>query len=297
LEQKAKAIQTKVCIAFVFLYILYLARITSKIKTMKAQITKDTFETVLDKTLRVRRIINASGKDKPTIVFLHEALGCIELWKNFPDLVAKETGHNVMIYERQGHGASSSLDLPRPLDYLEIEAQEYLPQLLEQLGIKRPILIGHSDGATIALIYTALYPVSMLLTAAAHVLVEEITIEGVGLAAESYHKNNICKKLEKYHGTKAHDLFWAWADTWLNPAFKAWNVRHFLSKIHCPVLLIQGKEDEFATLDQQDLIAKEIGSLAQTIVLENCGHSPHIQAKDSFLEGLCEFIKINRNYI
>lgn len=263
---------------------------------MKEQITKDTFEQVLDKTLRVRHITSASGKNKPSIVLLHEGLGCIELWKDFPDRLAMETGCDVIIYERQGHGASSPLDLPRPLDYLEIEAQEYLPQLLKQLKVKCPILIGHSDGATIALIYAALYPVSMVLTAAAHILVEEITIEGVGLAAEDYHKNNICEKLEKYHGAKAQDLFWAWANTWLNPAFKAWNIAYFLSEINCPVLLVQGREDEFATLDQLDLIAQGIGPLAETIVLENCGHSPHVQAKNKFLEALCAFIKLHKNF-
>ena len=261
---------------------------------MSEQITTDTFEKVLDKTLRVRHLKRDSGTDKPTIVFLHEGLGCIELWKGFPDLVAKETGLNVMIYERQGYGASSPLDLPRPLDYLEIEAQEYLPQLLQQLGIKRPILIGHSDGATIALIYAALYPVSMVLTAAAHVLVEDLTIAGIELAAQHYHKNKVCQKLEKYHGAKANDLFWAWADTWLNPAFRNWNASHFLPEINCPVLLVQGREDEFATLDQIDLIAKEIGSQAKIVVLENCAHSPHIQAKDTFLEALCAFIKTHK---
>ena len=260
---------------------------------MNEQITTDTFENVLGKTLRVRHLKSAKGKNKPTIVLLHEGLGCLELWKNFPSLLARETGLNILIYERQGHGASSPLDLPRPFNYLEIEAQEYLPQLLNQLEIKSPILIGHSDGATIALVYAALYPVSMVLTAAAHVLVEDITIEGVGLAAQSYHKNNIYEKLEKYHGTKAHDLFWAWANTWLNPAFRTWNVRHFLSKINCPVLLIQGKEDEYATLNQLNLIAQGIGSLAQTIVLDNCGHSPHIQARDRFLEALCAFIELH----
>jgi pimeloyl-ACP methyl ester carboxylesterase len=264
---------------------------------MSEQITTNAFENVLDKTLRVRHLKSASGKGKPTIVLLHEGLGCIELWKNFPDLLATKTGLNVLIYERQGHGASSPLGLPRPLDYLEIEAQEYLPKLLEQLEIKRPILIGHSDGATIALIYAALYPVSMVLTAAAHVLVEDITIKGVGLAAQDYYKNKIYEKLEKYHGTKAHDLFWAWANTWLNPAFKAWNVIPFLSKISCPVLLIQGKEDEFATLDQLDLIAEKIGSQAQIVVLENCGHSPHVQAKDLFLEVLCGFIGLHGTFL
>ena len=264
---------------------------------MKTHLKTDTFEKVLDKTLRVRHLKNDSGENKPTLVFLHEGLGGIELWKNFPDLLAAKTGLNVMLYERQGHGMSDSLDLPRPLDYLEIEAQEYLPQLLQQLKIKRPILIGHSDGGTIALIYAALYPVSMVLTAAAHILVEEVTIEGIERATVHYHKNNLGKKLAQYHGAKAEDLFWAWANTWLNPAFRIWSSAHFLPAIKCPVLLIQGKEDEYATLDQLDLIAQGIGSLAQTIVLEDCGHSPHIQAKNKFLEALCTFIKLHERYI
>ena len=260
---------------------------------MKEERTRDTFEKVLDKTLRVRHIKGAAGADKSTIVFLHEGLGCIKLWKEFPDLVAEETGLNVMIYERQGYGESSPLDLPRPLDYLEIEAQEYLPQLLKQLKIKCPILIGHSDGATIALIYAALYPVSMVLTAAAHILVEDVTIEGIKIAAAHYETNNVCEKLEKYHGAKAHDLFWAWADTWLNPAFRAWNTSHYLAEIKCPALLVQGREDEYATLDQLNLIAKGIGPQADVLVLEHCAHSPHVQAKSDFLEALCSFIKLH----
>lgn len=249
----------------------------------------DTFEKVLDKELRVRSI-KKEEKNQSTIVFLHEGLGCVELWKKIPELIATKTGFNVLIYERQGHGQSSSLDLPRPLNYLEIEAQEYLPQLLRQLKIKRPILLGHSDGGTIALLYAALYPVKMLITAAAHVLVEDITVRGVQGAARGYDKNKVVEKLEKYHGSKADDLFWAWADTWLNPSFKDWNVAHFLPKITCPVLLIQGVGDEYATLEQLDLIAEGIGVNADKVVLENCGHSPHIQAKHRFLEVVVSFI-------
>lgn len=289
-NRKRRCRQTFVSLLY-FIYFVSCSELLASIEKMNTGITRDTFEKVLDKTLRVRSIKGTFGEDQPTIVFLHEGLGCIELWKDFPELVALQTGLNVMIYERQGHGASSSLDLPRPLDYLEIEAQEYLPQLLQQLGIEYPILVGHSDGATIALIYAALYPVSRVVTAAAHVLVEDITTKGVGLVAQHYYKNNIQQKLEKYHGAKAHDLFWAWADTWLNPAFGVWNAAHFLPTINCPVLLVQGNEDEYATLDQLNLIASGIGVGAETLVLENCAHSPHIQSKDKFLEAICTFIK------
>lgn len=252
------------------------------------------FVTVLGKQLRIREFKQASGDNRPTLVFLHEGLGCIELWKDFTALLIEKTGLNALVYERQGYGQSDHLDLPRPLDYLEIEAQKYLPNLLEQLNITKPILLGHSDGGTIALIYAALYPTSLLITAAAHVFVEDITISGIKKVAHNYQKEVLGKQLEKYHGVKADDLFWAWADTWLHEGFRNWNVTQFLPQINCPSLLIQGRDDEYATLDQLEFIAKEIGAQAQFLILENCGHSPHIQAKQSLLRYVDIFIKQNK---
>ncbi|BDS14908.1 alpha/beta fold hydrolase [Aureispira anguillae] len=255
---------------------------------------KDRFVTVLDKQLRIRCLNQTTDVNKPVLVFLHEGLGCIELWKDFPQRLAEATGLNAILYERQGYGKSESLDLPRSLNYLEIEAQEYLPALLKKLDIKKPILVGHSDGGTIALIYAALYSTQLVVAMAAHVLVERITIEGIQKAVQQYDKNTIGKKLEKYHGTKADDLFWAWANTWLNPDFRTWNIEHFLPQINCPTILIQGKEDEYATNHQLELIADRIGANATTVLLENCAHIPHIQAKEVLLDKVTSFIKKTR---
>lgn len=278
-----------VCVAFAFS--LSCQKFNNKHSKMKQE-RIDRFVTILDKKLRVRHLKQKrTNNDTPTIVFLHEGLGCIDLWKDFPNLVAEATGLDIIMYERQGHGESDPLNSPRPLNYLEVEAEVYLSQLLQQLKIDRPILIGHSDGATIALIYAALYPVSMVITAAAHVLVEEITIKGIQEAVSNYDKNNIRAKLERYHGNKANDLFWAWANTWLNPEFKSWNVTHYLPKINCPALLVQGKEDEYATLKQLHLIADYLEAPTEVWEIDNCAHAPHIQAKQRFLEKLKCFIK------
>lgn len=255
-------------------------------------IVENTFVKVLNKNLSVRFLKHLIEPQKPTLVFLHEGLGCIELWKDFPQLLAEATGCNAMLYERQGYGQSSHLDLPRPKDYLEIEAKIYLPLLLQELNISNPILVGHSDGGTIALLYAAENPCAMLITAAAHVIVEEITIQGIQKVVQQYQSNpKFRQKLEQYHGSKADDLFWAWADTWLDAGFRDWDVRHFLPKITCPALLLQGKEDEYATPQHLDLIAKGIAEKAEAVLLEDCGHSPHVQAKGEMVERILNFIK------
>lgn len=251
---------------------------------------KETFVQVLDKQLRVQQFYQASGKNKPTLVFLHEGLGSIELWKDFPQKVMAATGLNAMLYDRQGHGHSDAMNLPRPLNYLEVEAKEYLPALLQQLKIERPILIGHSDGGTIALIYAALHSVVSVVTAAAHVLVEDITIEGIQHVVAGYDAQVMGKKLEKYHGEKANTLFKAWSNTWLNPYFRAWNVAHYLDSITCPVLILQGKKDEYATDNHLHLIVERIGSNAKGILIDDCKHSPHIQAADFFMNSIRSFV-------
>ena len=252
---------------------------------------KETFVQVVDKRLRVQQFYQESGENKPTIVFLHEGLGSIELWKDFPQMVMQATGLNILLYERQGHGQSEALNTPRPLNYLEVEALEYLPVLLEQLGIQEPILLGHSDGGTIALLYAAQYPVKLLITAAAHVLVEDITVKGIQDVVAYYQQGKMLPKLMAYHGEKAAALFAAWADTWLHPEFRNWNVAACLSDINCPALLLQGKEDEYATDEHLNLIVDGIGANARGLLIDGCGHSPHIQAKEFFLEQTVAFIQ------
>ncbi len=248
------------------------------------------FLEVADKKLHIKQLFSDDPKanQRPTIVFLHEGLGCIALWKDFPERVVAATGCHVLIYERQGYGLSDTLDLPRPDNYLEIEATKYLPKLLEQLDIKKPIIIGHSDGGTIAIQYAAQYPTTAIISLAGHIYVEDKTVAGIEEARAR--SEQIIPKLKKYHGDKTETIFWAWPDTWLQPSYKLWNVANILPAISCPALILQGKQDEFAT-DQQALdIAEGIRTETACVFLDNCGHVPHVQAKEVTLKHCIDFV-------
>lgn len=253
------------------------------------------FDTVKvnNKNLRVKLIEQDHSENMPWLVFLHEGLGCIELWKNFPDKLAEATGLNALVFDRQGYGGSDHLDLPRPNDYLETEALVFLPDLLEKLNIVKPILIGHSDGGSIALIYAGKHLCLGIICEAAHIYVEKITLEGIQSAKSNPDLRQIKEKLKKYHGDKTDDIFSAWADTWLSEGFKDWNISSKLNGIVCPVLLIQGLDDEYATPEQVEKIAEAMPMAAyvQTTLLENCAHVPHFQAADIVLNRMIDFIK------
>lgn len=253
--------------------------------------TEIQFITIHNKQLRVQRIWQESGQNQPTLVFLHEGLGCLEMWRDFPEKLIAATGLNAVIYERQGYGQSDPLELPRPTNYLEIEAKKWLAPLLEQLAIENPILIGHSDGGSIALVYAALYPVRAVVAMAAHVYVEEVTIAGIKKVVAQYDPNIMGKKLAKYHGEKTSDIFSAWADTWLRPDFLDWNIESYLPQITAPALIIQGKNDEYASPAHVDSILKGIGKQATALMVDKCGHSPHLQAKELVLKTIVDFIQ------
>ena len=250
---------------------------------------------IKNKKLRVQELKHTDRKkaSRPPLVFLHEGLGCIELWKDFPALLANATGLDAIVYDRQGYGHSDTLDLPRPMNYLEIEALEYLPELLKKLNIKSPILVGHSDGGSIALVYAGHYPTTALITEAAHIFVEAETLEGVAAAKNNSYLLEIKEKLKKYHGEKTEDIFSAWVDTWLNPEFRHWNIESELSGIKCPALVIQGMDDEYATALQVEKILEGMpeASYKEAFMPENCAHSPHLQAKDTILQRMTSFIE------
>lgn len=248
---------------------------------------------VKNKNIRVQHLTLNKVEDKPVLVFLHEGLGCVELWKDFPQKLAAACDLNAIVYDRQGYGASDSLDLPRPMNYLEIEALEYLPVLLSTLNVKNPILVGHSDGGTIALIYGGKYPCSAIISEAAHIYVEEITIEGIKAAKSNPNLKLVKEKLHKYHGDKTEDIFSAWADTWLSEGFREWNIAPLLNNISCPVLLIQGLNDEYASPIHVEKIKEAMPNAASVDILlpENCAHVPHFQAGDVVLQKMVEFIK------
>lgn len=233
------------------------------------------------------------GENKPTIVFLHDSLGCIQLWRDFPLQLAEALSYNVLIYDRWGYGQSEAMASPnRSKNYLELEA-DLLYALLVQLNIDDAILFGHSDGASIALIAASKYAskIKAVVSEAAHVFVETITLEGIYKAIASYKTTNLSERLAKYHGSKVETIFKAWTDTWISADFSDWNIEHFLPTITCPVLIIQGEADEYGTLKQVEAIATQTGSQAEKLIIPNCGHSPHKENPNYILERVAIFLQ------
>ena len=211
---------------------------------------------------------------QPTIVMLHEGLGSLALWKDVPQAVAERTGSTVVAYSRYGHGASEPLAAAQDVDYMHREAQRTLPALLEDLGIERPVLLGHSDGASIAVIFAGTYPdaASGLILEAPHVFVEDCSIESIAKAKAAFATTDLERRLARYHTDPAR-TFRGWNDIWLDPRFRAWNIEEFLGRVRVPVLVIQGTGDEYGTAAQPAAIAAATG--ARVLLLERCGHSPH----------------------
>lgn len=231
--------------------------------------------------------------ERPTLVFLHDSLGCIALWRDFPVLLGNVTRCNVLVYDRQGYGQSKPFDsIERANDYMEIEA-DILNDVLDENKIEKAILFGHSDGGSIALIAAAKYPEKILgiITEGAHVFVESVTIKGIKEAIIAYETPNLKQKLEKYHGKNSNDLFWAWAKTWTTATFADWNIEHFLSQISCPALIIQGEDDEFGTLLQVDKIVNQVGGNVEKLVIPKVTHTPHKEFPELVLEQSSNFIK------
>lgn len=232
------------------------------------------------------------SNNNPTIIFLHDSLGCIELWRDFPEKVGKLTNCNVITYDRQGYGKSCQFSYDkRDNSYLEKEA-DILNELLDYWEINDAILFGHSDGGSIALITAAKYPnkINGIITEGAHVFVEDITIKGIEEAIEAYKTTDLKSKLEKYHGDKTEDMFWAWTSTWTSDEFKSWNIESFLPAIKCPSLIIQGKEDEFGSLLQVEKIINQTKGESEQLIIEKVKHTPHKEVPELILEEVSKFI-------
>ncbi|MFW5932262.1 MAG: alpha/beta fold hydrolase [Desulfohalobiaceae bacterium] len=243
--------------------------------------------------IKVRSI--ADPGQGPVLVFLHEALGCIDMWKGFPEQLCQRTALPGLVYDRLGHGGSSPLPGPvgpRNKDYLQQEAWVWLPEILNSLGLEQIIPIGHSDGATMALMFAAAYPqrVKCLITEAAHVFVEEITRQGIRRAVETYHSTDLYHRLAKYHGPKTEALFRAWSETWLSQEFASWNMEDQLSRITSPALIMQGHDDEYGSEKQVESIVSQVSGPAWPCILPECGHIPHLQARERTLDRMQEFL-------
>jgi pimeloyl-ACP methyl ester carboxylesterase len=226
------------------------------------------------------------------VVFLHEGLGSIPQWKGFPEAVCRATGRRGLVYERWGFGGSERLVLPRPRDYLNIEAETVLPEVLDVCGIARPILIGHSDGASIALLFAAAFPerAAGCVSMAAHAFVEDITLAGIRGVVARWESGDIRGYLERYHGDNTDTAFLGWAETWLRPDFRDWAMVDCLPRVTCPVLVMQGEDDEYGSAAQVEAIAAGVSGRAEAVLLPGCGHSPHLQARETVLSRITAFL-------
>lgn len=241
--------------------------------------------------IAVKKINNFRGR--PAIIFLHDSLGCIELWRDFPEKLGSLTKCNVLIYDRQGYGKSCGFSYPeRDKYYLEYEA-DILDKLLDFWRVEEVVLFGHSDGGSIALITAGKYPskIKGIITEGAHVFVEDKAVKGIEEAVRIYETNDLKSKLEKYHGDKTEEMFWAWADTWRADEFRDWSIEKYLPLIKCPSLIIQGEDDEYGTAAQVDRIVNKTKGPSQKLMIPGAGHSPHKESTEVVLREAAGFIK------
>ena len=253
----------------------------------------DQFVPLGDTAIHVRWIVGSSRTAvtaAPVLVFLHDSLGCVDTWRDFPEQLARRVGLNAVNYDRQGYGRSSAFGpLSRTPGYLGEQAT-VLFTLLDALAIETVVLFGHSDGGSIALIAAAVQPqrVTAVVTEGAHVFVEDVTLAGIRAAQEAFATTDLPERLARYHGEKVQGVAAAWIDTWLSPAFRTWNIERYLPAISCPVLAIQGQDDEFGTMAQVRAIVD--GAAAESLVIPGVGHTPHRDARDNVLDAAAEFI-------
>jgi pimeloyl-ACP methyl ester carboxylesterase len=259
---------------------------------MMSEAATTSFVTASGYRLHLRQLAGKQS-DVPTLVFLHEGLGTIGVWGDVPDAVCDATACPGLIYERPGYGASDLRPVPWPDDIFEQEAEIVLPALLDKLGIDRPVLIGHSDGGTIALLYAAAFPEQAcgVITLAAHVVLDELTFAGVSALERSWREGGLRAELERFHGAGADPLFRGWSGLWLDPARRGWSIIDRLSRITCPVLAIQGANDEYGLPAQLDAIVAGVAGPAERALVPNCDHDPHHQARVDVLERMIRFVR------
>jgi pimeloyl-ACP methyl ester carboxylesterase len=248
------------------------------------------------KTLQLEYAWVSPENRGPLIVFLHEGLGSLTMWRAFPEALCNAVGGRGLVYSRCGYGQSSALwpDRDWPVQFMHVEACEILPRFFTALGvdtaISPPILFGHSDGASIAIIYACSFPdsLSALIAAAPHIFVEELTVASIAQTQRRFTDTDLPRRLKKYHRDVDH-AFWGWAGVWLNPEFLKWNIEALLPQLSCPTLLVQGYDDEYGTMRQIDGIAAAAAQV-DVLKLAHCGHSPHLDQPDALITAVAEFL-------
>jgi len=239
------------------------------------------------------RMIGPAPSDAPTIVMLHEGLGSAALWGDFPDRLQAATGAGIFVYSRAGYGASTSVPLPRPLDYMSIEALEVLPVLLDRIGFRRGLLLGHSDGASIAAIYAggkADHRVRGVVMIAPHFVVEDTGLAAIAEAREAYETAGLKAKLARWH-RDVDNAFYGWNGAWLDPKFRHWDISDYLAYIRVPVAVVQGSDDQYGTIRQIEIAKEECYCPVDVTMVPGAGHSPHREAPRLTLDSIAEFAK------
>jgi pimeloyl-ACP methyl ester carboxylesterase len=237
------------------------------------------------------RMIGPAPDDAPTIVMLHEGLGSVELWSDFPDKLAEATGAGVFVYSRAGYGASSPATLPRQPDYMHVEALDVLPKLLDAIGFRRGILLGHSDGASIAAIYAGGlqdHRIRGIALIAPHFIVEDISVQSIAAIKETYESGGLREKLARWH-KDVDNAFYGWNTAWLDPRFRDWDISEYLAYIRVPVAILQGVNDQYGTMRQVEIAQEECYCPVDVTTIATAGHSPHREAPGVTLAALSEF--------
>ncbi len=231
--------------------------------------------------------LGPAPEDAPTLVLLHEGLGCVAMWRDFPEALAAATGLGALVYSRFGYGHSPPATLPRPLTYMHEEAR-LLPQLLDDAKIREAILVGHSDGGSIALLHAATRDprVRGLALEAPHVFCEDVSVASIAAAKRAFEGGDLRARLARYQGDNVDVAFRGWNDAWLDPGFRAWNLEACLPAIDVPVLVVQGADDVYGTLAQVDAIERGLRAPFTRCVLSECGHSPHKDQRDKTLAAI-----------
>jgi len=232
--------------------------------------------------------------DKPVLVFLHEGLGCVALWRDFPDVLCRELGLRGFVYSRAGYGGSDACDLPRPVSFMHHEGENVVPQVLDAAGINKAIVIGHSDGGSIGLVHAGTDKsgrICAVVTMAAHVFNEDISVKSIKVAKIAYDEGDLRQRLTKYHGENVDCAFRGWNDVWLHRDFRQWNIEEFLPGIDVPTLVLQGADDPYGTQKQVEAIVAGIGGQAQKHIIADCGHSPHLEQREETRQLVVAFIR------
>jgi pimeloyl-ACP methyl ester carboxylesterase len=239
------------------------------------------------------RMIGPAPSDAPTIVMLHEGLGSAALWGDFPDRLQAATGMGVFLYSRAGYGASTSVALPRPLDYMSREALDVLPALLDAIGFQRGVLLGHSDGASIAAIYagaTGDHRVRGVVLIAPHFVVEDVSVASIAGIRRTYETTDLRSKLMRWH-RDVDNAFYGWNDAWLDPAFRRWDISEYLAYIRVPIGILQGEDDQYGTIRQMEIAQEECYCPVDVTLFPQSGHSPHREAPELTLSVVSDFVR------